>query len=148
MFFASSSVPISVQTLVRTLLHPTGRSASTSTTHHPPPTATAPQNQCAPTLLLLPLRSPMLHKTHTHLLLLLPQLESAYGSGYLIRIRCGAGGPIGRLQGTVSKPICYLGATSLSQGFRNPLSPILSLPLVGRWLAISYLVFILKMTHT
>ena len=39
------------------------------------------------------------------------------------------------LQGTVSKPICYLGATSLSQGFRNPLSPILPLPLVGRWLA-------------
>jgi hypothetical protein len=44
----------------------------------------------------------------------------------------------------VSKPICYLGATSLSQGFRNPLSPILPLPLVGTWLAISCLVFILK----
>ena len=44
----------------------------------------------------------------------------------------------------MSKPICYLGATSLSQGFRNPLSPILPLPLVGTWLAISCLVFILK----
>jgi hypothetical protein len=33
------------------------------------------------------------------------------------------------------------------QGFGNPLSPILFLPLVGRWLAISYLVFVLKMTR-
>ena len=49
--------------------------------------------------------------------------------------------------GTVPNPICYLGATSLIQGFKNLPSPISFLPLVGRWFAISYLACIQKTTH-